>query len=154
MDSSTVGRRIRAALVSACALALILSAPALAATGEERFGGVGLQVVPTAGGELVVLQVLDDSPAGEKGLKPGDFIVRVDGRALAGSDFTEVVSELLWGRVGTTVTLRFLRPGVAGERSVTLSRIPIKSDPQPTPGVRMITPEEPEDSGSDGSLSQ
>jgi carboxyl-terminal processing protease len=102
---------------------------------------VGLQVVPTIGGELVVLRVVEDSPAAAAGLKPGDFIFRVDDFNLAGSDFREVVSKYLWGEVGSRVTLHYLRPGVEGERSVSLRRAPIKSKGADMPGVRMLSPD-------------
>lgn len=107
---------------------------------EKKFGGVGLQVVPTANGHLVVLRVLKESPAKAGTLCPGDLIVEVDGFALEGSDFTEVVSRYLWGDVGSSVTLKYLRPGKEGANTITLRRIPIDVDvPQPA-GVRMITP--------------
>ena len=37
---------------------------------EAAFGGIGLQVVPTVEGDLVVLNVLDDAPAAEKPATP------------------------------------------------------------------------------------
>jgi hypothetical protein len=43
-------------------LGLFLLVPLTSASAEEqRFGGVGLQVVPTITGELVVLNVLDET---------------------------------------------------------------------------------------------
>jgi len=112
-----------------------------ALAGEKAFGGVGLQVVPTVGGELVVLRVVEGSPAAAAGLKPGDFIFRVDDFPLGGSDFRKVVSEHLWGEIGSRVTLYYLRPGVEGERSVSLQRAAIDPAVGDTPGVRMLEPE-------------
>jgi len=106
-------------------LLVVLCGAAFAAEGEDQkqFGSVGLQVVPTINGHLVVLHVMADSPAAVKGLLPGDLIVRVDDFDLQGSDFSEVVSKYLWGPVGTSLTLHFLRPGIAGPRSVVLQRV-------------------------------
>jgi carboxyl-terminal processing protease len=106
------------------ALLVALSAPVLAADsgGEPQFGGVGLQVVPTINGQLVVLQVLPDSPAAAGGMLPGDLIIRVDDFPLQGSEFAAVVSKYLWGPVGSKVTLHYLRPGVAGPHAVALQR--------------------------------
>ena len=105
-------------------LLAILSGVVCAAEGEseKQYGSVGLQVVPTINGHLVVLHVMPDSPAEVKGVLPGDLIVRVDDFDLQGSDFSEVVSKYLWGPVGSSLTLHYLRPGVAGPRSVVLQR--------------------------------
>ena len=65
--------------VALCLLGLFLLAPGASVFGEEqKFGGVGLQVVPTITGDLVVLNVLEAAPAAEKGLLPGDLIFQVD----------------------------------------------------------------------------
>ena len=54
-------------------LLFVVSRPALFAE-EPEFGGIGLQVVPTINGDLVVLNALDGTPASEQGLIPGDLI--------------------------------------------------------------------------------
>lgn len=131
-----MGRRSLLILVT---LAMLWSVPAPAQ--DKSFGGVGLQVVPTSAGDLVVLNVVEDAPAATAGLLPGDLIVEVDGFFLQGSDFTEVVSRYLWGEVGSSVTLKYLRPGREGLYSVTLRRTPLAPESDRTPGVRMLTPD-------------
>ena len=112
-------------------LGLFLLAPVTSASAEEqRFGGVGLQVVPTITGELVVLNVLEETPASEKGVLPGDLIFQVDDFPLHGSDFGVVVSEHLWGPVDSQVEIFYRRPGVAGVSRVVLKRSSI--DPRLT----------------------
>lgn len=111
--------------VIAAALVLVISLVWFAVpvpAEEATFGGIGLQVVPTVDGDLVVLNVVDDAPAAEKGLLPGDMIFQVNGFLLKGSDFGKVVSQHLWGPVGASVELVYRRPGVAGERRVTIKR--------------------------------
>jgi C-terminal processing protease CtpA/Prc len=108
--------------------------------GDEGFGGVGLQVVPTINGDLVVLNVLQDTPAANKGLLPGDLIFQVDDFPLQGSDFGKVVSEHLWGPVGSTVELHYRRPGVTGVRQVVLTRTAIDPRMTVTPTVKDSTP--------------
>ncbi len=93
------------------ALLIVLFCASVSFAGQQRFGGVGLQVVPIATGDLVILNVIKDSPAGKGDLKPGDLIVQVDDFSLRGSDFKQVVSRHLWGKAGTTVTLRYFGPG-------------------------------------------
>ena len=92
---------------------------------DVAFGGIGLQVVPTVDGDLVVLNVLPDAPAAKQGILPGDMIFQVNGFLLKGSDFGKVVTEHLWGPVGATVELVYRRPGVAGEKRVSLERTAI-----------------------------
>lgn len=111
-------------------ISLLLSGPAAA---EKMKGGIGLAVVPTAEGELVVLKVVADTPAYSAGMRPGDLIVQVDGFPLHGSDFTEVTSRYLWGEADTPVTLKYLRPGEKGVHTVTLQRIPF--DPRGETGA-------------------
>jgi C-terminal processing protease CtpA/Prc len=107
-----------------------------ASSDDVPYGGVGLQVVPTINGDLVVLNVLENAPASEKGLLPGDLIFEVDGFALQGSDFGKVISEYLWGPVGSSVELLYRRPGVVGVRRVRLQRSTIDPRLTVTPTVQ------------------
>lgn len=103
---------------------------------DQPFGGVGLQVVPTINGDLVVLNVLENAPAAEQGLLPGDLIFQVDDFRLRGSDFGLVISEHLWGTVGSSVELFYRRPGVAGESKVVMKRSAIDPRLTVTPAVQ------------------
>ena len=115
-------------------VACLLSSTALAE--DVPFGGVGLQVVPTINGNLVVLNVLENAPADEKGLLPGDLIFQVDDFTLQGSDFGKVVSEHLWGPVGSSVELFYRRPGIAGVNRVVVQRSTIDPRLTVTPTVQ------------------
>ena len=117
-------------------LGLIPVGMTAAADHDSRLGSVGLQVVPVATGELVVLQLLEGTPSARSGLKPGDLLVQIDDFPLAGSDFADVVSKRLWGVEGTTVVIHYLRPGEIGRKAVTLRRA--AADPKLTvsPAVR------------------
>ena len=108
------------------------------------FGGIGLQVVPTVDGDLVVLNVLKDAPAAEKGIMPGDMIFQVNGFSLKGSDFGKVVAEHLWGPVGVSVELAYRRPGVAGEKRVTIERTAIAPKLIVAPTVQDNVPDDVE----------
>lgn len=121
---------------SALLLLLILCFPLTIFADDESFGGVGLQVVPTVNGELVVLNVLEDAPAAQKGLLPGDFIYRVDDFELRGSEFGKVISEHLWGPVGSEVKVYYRRPGVEGSETVILQRTKINPRLTVTPSVQ------------------
>lgn len=123
-------------LIVFIAVLLCLATSSFAA--DEPFGGVGLQVVPTINGDLVVLNVLENAPAANKGLQPGDLIFQVDNFPLQGSDFGRVVSEHLWGPVGSTVELFYRRPGVAGVSRATLQRSAIDPRLTVTPSVQNV----------------
>lgn len=127
-------------LLTGLTLLTLVGTPLLAA--DKPFGGIGAQVVPTATGELAVLLVVEGTPAWSQGLRPGDLIVKVDDFGLLGSDFAEVVKKHLWGEVGSSITLHYLRPGKTGVHAVTLQRVPLDTRGVPTPGVKMIVPEE------------
>ncbi len=57
-----------------------------------------------------VVEVPADSPAARAGLRPGDRVVKVDGKALEGRS-SQQVQQLLSGEVGSTATLEVLRDG-------------------------------------------
>jgi len=133
-------RRINLARLGVLLAVWLLVGVATAAA-EKPFGSVGLQVVPTVNGELVVLGVVAGAPAAAAGLQPGDLIVQVDDFALAGSEFTEVVSRHLWGPVGSSVTIVYLRPGEAGRQTLKLRRAALKQEVEAPPGVKMLKPE-------------
>jgi C-terminal processing protease CtpA/Prc len=117
---------------------IALAAPVVAE--DKPFGGVGLQVVPTINGDLVVLNVLENAPAAEKGLLPGDLIFQVDEFPLQGSEFGKVVSEYLWGPVDSKVELYYRRPGVAGVNRVVIKRSAIDPRLTVTPSVQNVSP--------------
>lgn len=119
------------------------SGTALAAAPADnvsRYGSIGLQVVPTATGELVVLQIPPGTPSAASEIRPGDLIVSIDDYPLAGSDFADVVSKRLWGVEGRSVVIRFLRPGETGVRTVTLRRAAADPKLTVTPAVQDGTP--------------
>lgn len=122
---------------------LLLLVPQLGAEAptKSNYGGVGLHVVPTAEGQLVVLQVITGAPADRGGIKPGDLIVQVDDFPLQGSDFARVVSDYLWGPRGTSLLLTFLRPGVVGRQQVVLTRTTLDPQLTVTPSVQGAMPE-------------
>jgi len=134
-------KRLAAVVLPMAILLLGLHSAATVQAAGKPAGGVGLQVVPTSKGELVVLDVVPGTPAEVSGLLPGDLLVQVDDFPLAGSVFRQVVTRYLWGEIGSSVTIIYKRPGVAGSVSLTLQRVKLEKNVAPPPGVKMLKPD-------------
>lgn len=83
------------------------------------FVGVGA-VLDTQGQEVVIVRVLRDSPAERAGVRPGDVIVSVDGRSVAGETVDDIVTKVR-GPEGSDVTL-VLRGTDGVTRTLTITR--------------------------------
>ncbi len=77
-----------------------------------NFVGVGIQLgIDETTDRLKVMTPLENSPALEAGVQPGDLIIRVDGESTRGWSTEKAVREIT-GPAGTKVTLTMYRPGV------------------------------------------
>jgi carboxyl-terminal processing protease len=91
------------------------SPEALESFNEEisgRFSGIGLTVTQVKQG-LRVASVFPHSPASRAGLAPGDLIVSVNGKSIAGVS-SEISTEEIKGPEGTKVTIG-VKPGGGGK---------------------------------------
>jgi C-terminal processing protease CtpA/Prc len=109
-------------LLLALILALLPLAPAWAGNSANDFGGVGIDGVPRADGQIEVRQLVTGGPAHLAGIRIGDIITHIDGKPTAGSDFKNMVEHRLRGRAGTKVLLTISRPGEAKPLHFTLVR--------------------------------
>ena len=100
----------------------VLAASALAANSEKNFGGVGIDGVALPDGQIRVRQLVNGGPAHLAGIRIGDIITRIDGKATKGSDFRTMVQKRLRGVAGTPVVLRIKRAGEAKLLTFTLTR--------------------------------
>ena len=105
---------------------------------QGQFSGVGMTVEETNKG-LRVMTVYDGSPADKGGLKPGDIVIAVNGRSIAGSS-SEASTARIKGPAGTPVTLT-VKSG-KGERPVKLERaqvdIPVVESSMERKGSRKV----------------
>lgn len=86
------------------------------------FEGVGIQLgLDDATGRLKVVTPLEDSPALEQGIQPGDLIVEVDGESTKGWSTDDAVRNIM-GKAGTPVTLTMFRPATGEKVPFTLIR--------------------------------
>lgn len=93
---------------------------------QGAFEGIGAYVEKREG-QIVIVAPIDDSPAQQAGLEPGDVIRQVNGKAVEGLSLTEVVDRVA-GPAGSEVTLTILDPDTGEQRTVTLERAKIELD--------------------------
>jgi carboxyl-terminal processing protease len=102
---------------------------------EEQLGkyyGVGMTVQQREN-QTVVLSPFVGSPAYKAGIRPGDIILKVDGKSCDGLTTTEV-ADMLKGAKGTVVHISLGREGWDKPIEVTVTR-----DEIPRPGVEYFT---------------
>jgi len=75
-----------------------------------KFGGLGIEVSMEFG-VVKVITPMDNSPAERKGVKAGDYIVKINGIQVQGKTLTEAV-ELMRGPVGSKIEITIRRKGV------------------------------------------
>ena len=91
---------------------------------EGTYGGVGLQV-HVRDGQLTVIAPMEDTPAFEAGILPGDQLVKLDGRPTERIGMNDAV-KLLRGEAGSKVSVSILRPSMSEPRDITLIRQEIR----------------------------
>src|ERR1700722_19497293 len=103
---------------------------------EGKYYGVGM-VVAQRENQTVVQSPFPNSPAAKAGIRPGDTILKVDGKSCTGLTTTEV-ADLLKGAKGTPVHISLGREGWDKPIDVTVVR-----DEIPRPGVEYFTMAKP-----------
>jgi len=107
----------------------LLTMPATAANSEKNFGGVGIDGVQLPNGQIRVMQLVSGGPAQLAGIRIGDTITQIDGKATLGSDFRSMVLKRLRGIAGTPVVLKIRREGEEKSLTFTLTRRQIEVNP-------------------------
>ncbi|MDD5196805.1 MAG: S41 family peptidase [Candidatus Omnitrophica bacterium] len=74
---------------------------------EGKFGGLGIEI-SLKDGQLTIITPLEDTPAWQAGLKPGDRIVKINNELTRGIDLSGATKKLR-GKPGEAVTLTILR---------------------------------------------
>lgn len=74
-----------------------------------EFGGLGI-TVSWDKGVVKVISPIDDTPAARVGIKPGDYIIKINGVDVEGTDLNQAVDKMR-GKVGSKVTITILREG-------------------------------------------
>lgn len=77
---------------------------------NSEFEGIGIVFSASPEGQLIIVDIMRDSPAKDAGLQPGDVIVKIDGKSCDGTDIVNS-GKAIRGKKGTTVKLDILRGG-------------------------------------------
>lgn len=89
-------------------------------TTSGEFGGVGIEVTPEYG-ILKIVAPMDDTPAARSGIKPGDYIVAIDGKLVSEMSLQDAV-EKMRGKQGSLIVLTVLRKGEKAPLTFKLTR--------------------------------
>lgn len=88
------------------------------------FGGLGIEVT-MENGFVKVVSPIDDTPAAEAGVEPGDLVTHLDGKPVMGLSLSEAVDKMR-GRVGTTIELTIRRENTPEPVKIKIKRDIIK----------------------------
>lgn len=116
------------AALAVAAIFLASPVPGRAAADERGTVGLVLKQIyddqkPDHRGPLVVMHVMDDSPAAKAGIHCSEFIVAVNGVPTPGRDVSDIVRKDFWGPVDGTVRLTVVRFD-GSQSEITLVRVP------------------------------
>lgn len=103
-------------------LMLMFAVPVFSANTDKSFGGVGIDGVAMLDGQITVRQIVAGGPAHQAGIKVGDVITHIDGKATVGSNFQQMVQKRLRGISGTPVVLKIKRQGETKSLTFELQR--------------------------------
>ena len=89
-----------------------------------EFGGLGIEI-SVQNGVLTIISPIEDTPAWEAGIKPGDKIIAVDGQTTKGVSLVEA-SQMMRGKKGSKTTLTIVREGEEKPRDISITRGNVK----------------------------
>lgn len=89
-----------------------------------EFGGLGIEI-SIQNGILTIISPIEDTPAWNAGIKPGDRIVAIDGQSTKGFTLVEA-SALLKGKKGTKIILSVVRESQEKPIDITIVRGNVK----------------------------
>ena len=87
---------------------------------EGNYSGIGVEVALDAGA-IVVISPIDESPAARAGIRAGDRIIAVDGKAVDGTALADSVARIR-GEPGTIVKLKIGREAAPAPLDIAIER--------------------------------
>jgi carboxyl-terminal processing protease len=96
----------------------------LKAQTSGEFGGIGVEI-GMEDGYLRVISPIDDTPASKAGIEAGDYITKLEGKAVKGMTMNEAV-DIMRGDIGQPLRLTIQRKGEEAKK-ITLIRAKIET---------------------------
>ena len=97
------------------------------ATTTGDYSGVGITFALDGDARCVIQQVNEGSPAEKAGIKPGDYIIKVNDKTYDEYQDVDVLASDIRGKEGTKVTLTISRDGEEKDVTMTRSHITLNS---------------------------
>ncbi|WMX13666.1 MULTISPECIES: S41 family peptidase [unclassified Aureispira] len=95
--------------------------------------GIGIELTKNDE-QIVIKELVEDTPAEENDLRVGDVLLKIDGTALLNRKI-EDVSQTLQGKAGTKVTIEVMRPSTGKVRELTIERTKVTKKNVPYYGM-------------------
>jgi carboxyl-terminal processing protease len=92
--------------------------------GETRMGGVGIRIKHKPNEPILIWELLEGGSAGKAGIKPGDAIVKVDGKDVTSLTLEQIASSIR-GPEGSQVKLTVERADGKRTQDFSLKRAPL-----------------------------
>ncbi|MEZ4772656.1 MAG: S41 family peptidase [Bacteroidia bacterium] len=90
--------------------------------GSGQYSGIGADVT-LRDGKIILMELYENGPADEAGLKVGDEIIRIDGEQVSNKGLSmDEINSLLLGEKGSSVALTIFRSGDNSASSISLQR--------------------------------
>lgn len=93
---------------------------------KGQYSGFGIQIANTKDNRILIVSIIDDSPALEAGLKAGDIILKMDGESVEGKT-TDEFTKLVKSSNKQTIILTLLRDNKEIDIAVTRKIVTLKS---------------------------
>ncbi|MGE0633329.1 MAG: S41 family peptidase [Pseudobdellovibrionaceae bacterium] len=89
-----------------------------------EFGGIGIEM-SVQNGILTIISPIEDTPAWNAGIKPGDKVVGINGKSTKGLSLVEA-AQLMRGKKGEKVSLSIIREGLENPKDYVIVRGSVK----------------------------
>ena len=93
---------------------------------KGEYSGFGIQIANTKDNRIIIVSIIDNSPALEAGLKAGDIILKMDGESVEGKT-TDEFTKLVKNSKKQTITLTLLRDKKEIDIAITRKIVTLKS---------------------------
>lgn len=92
---------------------------------DAKIVGIGVNIM-SVDGKVLIISVVDGTPASKAGIKAGDIILKANGVDVSGKDVGDVAA-LIRGELGTTVSIELLRKKQRMTMTIKREEIKIKN---------------------------